>query len=91
MPVFMYLSTVTLPVIEFPGPTIPTLAVPGEFETRIILSPVFNLLPVLPNVSASVIFKVSLAADETDKPAPLVLLIIKFLIALFVNMLPAMI
>src|SRR5690242_16404866 len=82
VPVLMYRSTITSPVIVFPGLTTPTLAVAESVDKRLILFPVISLLVLVPKERVPDIFNVSAVADDTDSPAILVLLTVRFLIVL---------
>ena len=57
-------------MIVLPPARTPTLAVPEAVDFRVILLPVFNFDVPFPNVSDPVIFKVSPAVLETERPVP---------------------
>src|SRR5665213_967697 len=88
VPVLIYRSTITFPLIEFVPPTTPTAAVPALLDTRVILSPVFKIALAFPKDNRPVNFKVSFAAEDTVTPLP-VLFTTRFLIVLFSTILPA--
>src|SRR4029079_18141070 len=75
VPVPIYRSTITSPLITFPALILSRFAVAVKEDLRVMLSPVFRSAVAFPKDKVPTIFKVSPAAPDTVSPDPSLLTI----------------